>query len=94
MSPIPFTESKNSSEKNKQKKTEGNVMSKLKYSAYAYVHTFAIGLDGEKQCFQAIRCPVRMDGKVLFNGHWRKTDNRSYMKVDGLEFHVNGYHPA
>lgn len=67
-------------------------MAKLKYSTYAYVHTFAIGLHGEKQCFNTIRCPIRMDGKVLFNGHWRKTDNCSYLKVDGLKFYVNGHY--
>lgn len=67
-------------------------MAKLKYSTYAYVHTFAIGLHGEKQCFNTICCPVRMDGRVLFNGHWRKPDNRSCLKVDGLEFYVNGYY--
>ena len=68
------------------------MMGKLRYSAFAYVHCFAIGLNGEKQCFHTIRVPCRMDGKVLFNGHWRKPNDNGKIKVDGLDFTVNGHH--
>ena len=67
-------------------------MAKLKYSSMAYIHTYALRDDGTKDSFCTHHVPCRMDGKILFNGYWRKVGNDGKVEIKGVKFSVNGHH--